>query len=159
MESAPETPSSPSNAASASVPVVASVVVAHPHTGLDAVLESLAAQDYPHLTHLFFVVGAPGGEATASPAQTATLETTTAAITAALPGAIVRTVVGNPGYGPTQNEAARMVEGDNGLFLFLHDDVALAPNAVSAMVTEMFASNAALVGPKLVDWDDPSVLQ
>lgn len=159
MESAPETPSSPSKSASVGVAVVTSVVVAHPHAGLDVVLESLAAQDYPYLTYLFFVVGAPAGEANAPPAQAAPLEPTTAAITAALPGAIVRTVVGNPGYGPTQNEAARMVEGDNGLFLFLHDDVALAPNAVSVMVAEMFVSNAALVGPKLVDWDDPSVLQ
>lgn len=154
MESASETPSSLPNAAPVGVPVVASVVVAHPHPGLDATVAALAAQDYAHLTHLFFVVGAPGGGAD-EPA----LQAATAAITAVLPQAIVRTVVGNPGYGPTQNEAARMVEGDNGLFLFLHDDVALAPNAVTAMVDEMFASNAALVGPKLVDWDDPSVLQ
>lgn len=154
MESAPETPSSPPNAAPGGVPVVASVVVAHPHPGLDATLEALGAQDYPHLTYLFFVVGAPGGGA-----DDPRLEATMRAITEALPQAILRTVVGNPGYGPTQNEAARMVEGDRGLFLFLHDDVALAPNAVSAMVVEMFASNAALVGPKLVDWEDPSVLQ
>lgn len=154
MESAPETPSSPPNVAAGGVPVVASVVVAHPHPCLEATLEALAAQDYPHLTHVFFVVGAPGG-ATSDPR----VDATTAAITAVLPGAIVRSVVGNPGYGPTQNEAARMVEGDNGLFLFLHDDVALAPNALSAMVAEMGASNAALVGPKLVDWDDPSLLQ
>ena len=154
MESAPETPSSPPNAAPGGVPVVASVVVAHPHPGLGATLEALGAQDYPHLTYLFFVVGAPGGGA-----DDPRLEATMRAITEALPQAILRTVVGNPGYGPTQNEAARMVEGDRGLFLFLHDDVALAPNAVSAMVVEMFASNAALVGPKLVDWEDPSVLQ
>ena len=134
--------------------MVASVVVAHPHPCLEASLAALAAQDYPHLTHVFYVVGAPGGGG--SDPRT---EATVAAITAALPQAIVRSVVGNPGYGPTQNETARMVEGDNGLFLFLHDDVALAPNAVSVMVAEMFASNAALVGPKLVDWDDPSLLQ
>jgi GT2 family glycosyltransferase len=121
---------------------------------LEATLEALAAQDYPHLTHAFFVIGAPGGAA-----SDPRVDATTAEITAVLPGAIVRSVVGNPGYGPTQNEAARMVEGDNGLFLFLHDDVALAPNAVSVMVAEMGASNAALVGPKLVDWDDPSLLQ
>ncbi|MFM7094758.1 MAG: hypothetical protein ACKOYL_09430 [Actinomycetota bacterium] len=104
MESAPETPSSLPNAAPAGVPVVASVVVAHPHPGLDATLGALAAQDYPHLTHLFFIVGATGGGA-----NDPRLEATAAAITAVLPRAIVLTVVGNPGYGPTQNEAARMV--------------------------------------------------
>ena len=111
-------------------------------------LDSLVAQDYPQLQFVFFLVGTDGLDN-----ESARL------ITDRLPGAIVRSVVGNPGYGPTQNEVARMVEGDNGLFLFLPDDVVLAPDAVSVMVAEMFRSNAALVGPKIVDWDDPSVLQ
>ena len=154
MESAPvaenshESPSGAPAAPVTNVPVVASVVVASPHPDLGATLDALAAQDYPTLQFVFFLVGADGGDSEAA-----------RLIAERLPGAVVRTVVGNPGYGPTQNEAARMVEGDNGLFLFLHDDVAPAPDAVRLMVAEMFRSNAALVGPKLVDWNDPSVLQ
>ncbi|MFM8389768.1 MAG: hypothetical protein ACKOA5_11020, partial [Actinomycetota bacterium] len=63
---------------------MASVVVAHPRPGLDATLEALAAQDYPHLNHLFFVVGATGGSAIDP-----RVEAIAAAITAALPRAIV----------------------------------------------------------------------
>ena len=150
MESAPETPSETPRAESPAVPVVASVVVASPSSDLAEAVGALAAQDYPQVQHVFFVAGdaAEGG-----------VDEATAVIRAALPGAIVRNVVGNPGYGPTQNELARMVEGDNGLFLFLHDDVALAPDAISQMVAELFRSNAGLVGPKLVDWDDPTILQ
>ena len=154
MESASETPSRPPDAAPSGVPVVASVVVASPHPDLAGTVEALAAQDYPNLTQVFFIVGASAGGDPDPDSRAAA-----AVITAALPGAIVRNVVGNPGFGPTQNEVARMVEGDNGLFLFLHDDVALRPDAVSTMVAEMFRSNAALVGPKLVDWDDPGLLQ
>lgn len=148
METAHENPSGPTSVPAPTVPVVVSVVVASPHPDLEATLEALAAQDYPHLQYLFFVVGADGTDGEAA-----------RLIVDRLPGAVVRSVVGNPGYGPTQNEAARMVEGDNGLFLFLHDDAAPAPDAVSVMVAEMFRSNAALVGPKLVEWDDPAVLQ
>ena len=135
------------------VPVVASTVVylaadGRVPEGFAEMLESLAAQDYPALQFVFFVTGE--GVATAA---------VEALIAESLPAAVVRTVVGNPGFGPTQNEIARMVEGDNGLFLLLHDDVALAPDAVSQLVTEMFRSNAGIVGPKLVDWDDPGLLQ
>lgn len=155
MESALETPSSPEFGAGP-VPVVGAVVVAQPNPHLAEVLDALAAQDHPDLRFVFFVVGAAADEPTGSSGSSGPADR---AIRERLPNAIVRTVVGNPGYGPTQNELARMVEGNNGLFLFLHDDVALAPDAISLMVAEMFRSNAALVGPKLVDWDDPGVLQ
>lgn len=134
--------------APAGPPVVVSVVVASPHPDLEATLDALAAQDYPGLRFVFFVVGAD------APADEAGR-----LISDRLPGAVVRGVAGNPGYGPTQNEVLRMVAGDNGLFLLLHDDVALVPDAISVMVAEMFRSNAALVGPKLVDWAEPGVLQ
>lgn len=139
------------------MPVVASTVVylaadGQPPAGFAETLASLAAQDYPALQYVFFVCADAAADAAAGPA----LE---GLIAESLPGAVVRSVVGNPGFGPTQNEIARMVEGDNGLFLLLHDDVALAPDTVSALVTEMFRSNAGVVGPKLVDWDDPGLLQ
>jgi GT2 family glycosyltransferase len=139
------------------VPVVASTVV---HLSVDGrvpegfaeMLGSLADQDYPALQFVFFV----SSEGPANDSRVSDLE---AFVADRLPGAVVREVVGNPGFGPTQNEIARMVEGDNGLFLLLHDDVALAPDAVSQLVTEMFRSNAGIVGPKLVDWDDSGLLQ
>ena len=139
------------------VPVVASTVVhlaagGQAPEGFTEVLGSLAAQDYPALQFVFFVT-------TGGVADGGDISAVEALITESLPEAVVRSVVGNPGFGPTQNEIARMVEGDNGLFLLLHDDVALAPDAVSQLVTEMFRSNAGIVGPKLVDWDDPGLLQ
>ena len=139
------------------VPVVASTVVhlsadGQPPDGFSETLASLAAQDYPALQFVFFVSSGAGGDG----APAGAVESL---IAESLPGSVVRSVVGNPGFGPTQNEIARMVEGDNGLFLLLHDDVALAPDVVSQLVTEMFRSNAGIVGPKLVDWDDPGLLQ
>ena len=41
------------------------------------------------------------------------------------------------------------------LYLFCHDDVVLAPDAVRRMVEEAFRSNAGIVGPKLVDYEEP----
>ena len=113
------------------------------------VVAGLVGQDYESLQYLFFLVG-PDDEVR---------QAYESHIAQHLPLAAVRKVEGNPGYVPTQNAAARLVEGDNGLFLFLHDDVCLASNAVSELVTELSRSNAAVVGPKLVQWDDPSLLQ
>ena len=50
-----------------------------------------------------------------------------------------------------------MVEGAS-LFLFCHDDVAPDPDAVHLLVEEAFRSNAGVVAPKLVSWDDPARL-
>lgn len=126
-------------------PVVAVVVVHEPGEWFDEVLAALAAQEYPNLRHLFLVAGDTGDV----PGRIAAL----------LPSAYVRAVDGNPGYGPAANEVMRLVEGDNGFFCLLHDDVALEPDAIRLMVEELFRSNAGVVGPKLVDWDDPKVLQ
>ena len=125
--------------------VVAVVVVTQPAIGFEQVLEGLAAQDYPNLKTLFLVVGEPGE----LPAQ----------IHERVPGAFVRAVVDNPGYGAAANEVMRLVEGRNGFFLLMHDDVALDHDAVRVLVEELFRSNAGIVGPKLVDWDKPNVLQ
>ncbi len=50
-----------------------------------------------------------------------------------------------------------MVQGAS-LLLFCHDDIAPDPDAVHIMVEESFRSNAGVVGPKLVSWDDPARL-
>ena len=125
-------------------PVVAAVVVHEPGAWFGESLQALAKQDYPNLQTLFFVTS--GSEVTAE-------------IRKHLPDAIVRTVDGNPGYGPLMNEIGRLVEGDGGFFCLLHDDVALEPDAVSRLMEEMFRSNAGIVGPKLVMWDDPTIVQ
>lgn len=127
-------------------PVVCSMVVRAPGEWFSEVLHALAAQDYPNVQTLFFVIDDGGATDVAAKIQ------------AVLPAAIVRMVEGNPGWGPVQNQVLRLVEGDAGFFCFLHDDVALEPGTISALIEEMFRSNAGLVGPKLVEWTDPRVL-
>ncbi len=121
------------------------MVVHEPGPWFDEVLSGLARQDYPNLRSLFLVVGDIGE----LPAK----------IRAVVPHAFVRGADGNPGFGAVVDEVLRLVEGDNGFFCILHDDVALDPDAIRLLVDEMYRSNAGIVGPKLVDWDHPQVLQ
>lgn len=122
------------------------MVVHDPGPWFAETLGSLAGQDYPNLQTLFFL--------------TASCDDSVAAtIRGVLPQAVVRSVQGNPGFGPTVNEVMRLVEGDAGFFCFLHDDVALEADAISRLIEETYRSNAGVVGPKLVEWDDPTVLQ
>ena len=67
-----------------------------------------------------------------------------------VPNAFVRGDRQRRGYGAAANEVLRLVEGDNGFFCFLHDDVALDPGAIRLLVEELYRSNAGIVGPKLV---------
>lgn len=130
-------------------PPVVVVVVAHdPGADFDQVLDGLVAQDYPNLRTLILDTG-PEADAGAFAARVADR----------VPDAFVRRVEGNPGFGPAANEVLRLVDGANGFFCIVHDDVALDPSAVRLLVEELYRSNAGIVGPKLVDWDDPTVLQ
>ncbi|MFP5487239.1 MAG: glycosyltransferase, partial [Acidimicrobiia bacterium] len=132
------------------VPSVVSVMVVHePGDWFDETLQALADQDYPNFRSLFLVVARDDDE----------LDAVTARIRDVLPGAFVRPAPGNIGFGPVANEVLRLVEGDNGFFLLCHDDVAPSRQSVRLMVAELFRSNAGLVGPKLVDWDEPRLLQ
>ena len=126
-------------------PVVAVMVVFEPGDWFDEVLDGLADQDYGNLKSLFLIVGEPGDV----PDR----------VRHRVPNAFVRAVGNPPGYGAVANEVLRLVEGDNGFFCFLHDDVALDPSAIRLLVEELYRSNAGIVGPKLVAWDDPGVLQ
>ena len=121
------------------------MVVHEPGTWFTEVLRSLAAQDYSNLRCLFLVAGEHGDRP--------------ALIRDLVPNAFVRGVSGNPGFGAAANEVLRLVEGANGFFCFLHDDVALDPDAIRLMVEELYRSNAGIVGPKLVEWARPHVLQ
>lgn len=116
----------------------------------DEVLRGLSAQDHPNLQVLFLLTGtAEGVDATELHAR----------IAGVLPSAHVRTLPDGLGFGAAGNEVLRLVEGESGFFCFLHDDVALDPGAIRLLVEELYRSNAGIVGPKLVDWDDPLVLQ
>ncbi len=137
----------------ASAPVAPGVVVAlvvHPPSAtLDDCLDSLAAQDYPNLRVLALVTGT-------DPADQAAVE---AAVTARGLAGHVRQLGANPGFGSAANAVLRLVQGDGGFFLFLHDDTALEPDAVRQMVEELYRSNAGVIGPKFVEWDDPRRIQ
>ncbi|MFW2382461.1 MAG: hypothetical protein ACN4GZ_11940 [Acidimicrobiales bacterium] len=63
------------------------------------------------------------------------------------------------GFAALANWAIENVdETESPFLLIVNDDTALAPGAVAHLVEEMLRSNAGVVGPKLVDWDDPSKL-
>ena len=124
--------------------VVAVVVTTDPGPWLDEALSSLAAQDYEELSVLVLSTGEDDPEVMIRVARV-------------LPDAFVRQLPGRPGYAAAANEALGMVEGA-AFFLLLHDDVALDPDAVHKLVEESFRSNAGVVSPKFVNWDDPRVL-
>lgn len=132
------------------VPSVVSVMVVHePGDWFDETLASLAAQDYTNFRTLFLLTERDDEGAAEVSSRIRTV----------LPSAFVRTLPGTIGFGAGANEVLRLVEGDNGFFLICHDDIALAPDAVRVLVAELFRSNAGIVGPKLVDWDEPRRLQ
>ena len=129
----------------AQVPAVVAVVVTNgPGPWLEEALSSLAAQDYEEMSVLVLSTGEDDPEVTERVARV-------------LPDAFVRHLPGHPGYAAASNEALGMVEGA-AFFLLLHDDVALDPDAVHKLVEESFRSNAGVVSPKFVNWDDPRVL-
>lgn len=127
----------------AAPPVVAVVVTHGPGPWFDDVLTGLARQDYPNLETMFLVTGDG---------------VSSERIRSVLPLAHVRVVPGNHGFGPTANAALHLIEG-SGLFCFMHDDVALDSSTITLLVEELYRSNAGIVGPKLVEWDNPLVLQ
>lgn len=133
-----------------SPPVVAVVVVHEPGDWLADSLGALASQDYPALQHLILVTGSES-----DPGRRPILD----AIQTHLPTGLVRFLGGNPGYAGACNRVLDLVQGDSGFFCFLHDDVALAPDAVTRFVEETYRSNAGVVGPKLVYWDEPRMIQ
>src|SRR6202161_1274132 len=121
-------------------PVVAVIVTCDPGPWFAEMLRAFAAQEYPELSVL--VLDAGGAE---DPSAT---------VAAELPGAFVRLLGVNRGFGASANEALTMVEGASH-FLFCHDDIAPAPDAVHQLVEESYRSNAGVGAPKLVSWDDP----
>jgi GT2 family glycosyltransferase len=124
-------------------PVVIVLVTHDPGGWFDETLRSIAAQTYPNTAVLVVDAGSvlPLREQIAD----------------VLPAAALRSVDADPGFAGAANEVLTAVEGA-AFFLFCHDDVRLAPDAVQLMVEEAFRSNAGVVGPKIVDWHDPDQL-
>ena len=125
-------------------PPVVAVVVAHdPGPWFEETLASLGSQDYAELSVLVL--------------DAASEEELTERVAAVLPSAYVRRFEENRGFGATVNEVRAMVDGAD-YFLLCHDDVALFPDTVHLLVEEAFRSNAGIVSPKVVRWDDPEQL-
>ena len=128
----------------ASAPAVVAVVITRdPGPWLEDTLGALAAQDYPQLAVL---VVAAGGE-----------RDPTSRVARVFPDAFVRRLDRPLAFGAAANEVLGVVEGA-AFYLICHDDCAPDANAVRLMVEESFRSNAGIVAPKVVSWDDPLVL-
>ncbi len=125
-------------------PVVAVVVTHDPGPWFEESLRSLRDQTYRALSVLVIDAGSAVDP--------------TPRIAAVLPSAYVRRLDANPGFGAVANEVLGVVEGA-AFHLICHDDVALDPDAVRALVEEAFRSNAGIAGPKLVAWSSPAELR
>ena len=122
-------------------PAVVAVIVTHdPGPWFDEALAAVRDQDYPNL--LVLVIDA------------ASATDPTPRVAETMPSAYVRRIEANRGFGAAANEVREVVDGA-AFFCFLHDDAAPAPDAVRTLVSEAMRSNAGIVGPKLVQWDDP----
>ncbi len=125
-------------------PVVAVVVTRSPGPWLEQCLLALHAQDYgEQLTTLVIDAGS----------STPLAER----VAAVAPEVYLHRLERNDGFGPSANVALDLVEGA-AFLLFCHDDVVPDPDAVRRMVEEAFRSNAAIVAPKLVDFQQPDRL-
>ena len=120
------------------------VVVAHePGDWFTETLESLSLQDYEHLS-------------------VAVVDAASSGIGPRVSGVIADAVVidgaGTTGFSQAANAVLDAgIEAD--FLLVCHDDVALARDAVTTLVAEALRSNAGVVGPKIVEWDRPEILQ
>jgi GT2 family glycosyltransferase len=133
----------PSESVVTAPPVVAILVTKNPGPWLEEALASHAAQDDPSLSVLV--------------QDNASGEDPTPRIARVMPHAYVRRLDAGGGFAAAANAVLGTVEGATFL-LFCHDDVAFEPTAIRVMVEEAYRSNAAIVGPKLVDHDRPDVL-
>jgi GT2 family glycosyltransferase len=123
--------------------VVAVVVASDPGPSFEECLSALVGQDYERLSVLVIDAGSE--------------QPLAARIAAVTPDAYVHRLARNSGFGPSANAALDIVDGA-AYFLVCHDDVVPEPDAVRRMVEEAFRSNAGIVAPKLVAFDEPDRL-
>ena len=120
--------------------IVAVCITEHTSGDLDTCLESLVAQNYPNLSILVIDAGHP--------------ESIADRVASIAPDAYLHRLQGTPGFAAAANQALSLVK-DATFLLMCRDDVELQERTVTAMAEEMFRSNAGVVTPKLVEWDDP----
>ena len=72
-----------------------------------------------------------------------------------IPEAAVSEVPSSKGFGDAANKVETLVEGA-AFYLFLADDTLVASDAVTLLVDEALESNAGILGPKVLDWNDPT---
>ncbi len=140
--------------ASEQLPSVLVIVVTHaPGAWFDTTLESLAELKYPNLKYLFID--------TAGDATDRIKETIPKAVVIHAPHAKGFADGVNTIFNPTalikQNFNPELLVTD--FLLICHDDIAPEPEALETLVKETLASGAAVAGPKLLDWDQPEVIQ
>ncbi len=122
-------------------PLVVTVVVAHdPGEWFDECLVSLAHSNYPNLE--FIVV------------DNASTVPLSGRVESYLPAAKLLRIEEDEGFATACNSAVLEVTGATHL-VFCHDDVALAPDAITEMMEVAYAENAGIVTPKIVVWDSP----
>ena len=137
----PDVPSEPR----AATPSVTAVVVTHdPGAWFEETLDSIITQDYPRLD-LVVVDGTGGGGLDER-------------VRAVAPNATLIDASDTDGFAAAANTVLE-TDIESAFLLVCHDDVALASDAVRVLVTEALRSNAGVAGPKLVEWDQPDVLQ
>ena len=124
--------------------VVAIVVATNPGDGFAETLASLAAQDYANFSVL--VVDAADGDPIAEQ------------VAGVIPDAYIHRVTGAPGFSAAANQAMTLISGA-AFLLICHDDVALDARCTSTLVEELYRSNAGIVTPKVVQWEDRRRLQ
>lgn len=121
-------------------PVVAVVVSSDPGPWLEECLVALLDQDYTNLSILVLDAGST--------------EPIADRVAAVAPQVYLRRLERNDGFGPSANAVLGAVEGATH-YLFCHDDIVAEPDALKRMVEEAFRTNAGIVCPKLVEYDDP----
>jgi GT2 family glycosyltransferase len=129
-------------------PTVLAVLVVHNGSAwIQRVLSSLARQTHARLGVLAIDNGSTDGSAE-------TLDRVLGA------RRVVRSSV-NHGFPAAMRRAMELPAAKEADYLlFLHDDTALQPDAVAQLVeAAQRMEGAGIVGPKVLDWDDPSVLR
>ena len=124
-------------------PVVAVVVANEPGDWFEEALVALGSQDYPNQSVLVMDAGGDADSARR--------------VASVLPDAYLRRVPTRPGFAAAANDVLQTVQGASFL-VFCHDDVAMEPDAIRLLVEEALRSNAGIVAPKVVEWDNPDRL-
>lgn len=146
--------SAPVAAAGPGSPAVLAVVVTHNgRKWLKDCLVSLNAQTYPHLDVL--VVDDASPDFRSSPH----LKRVVKRHLRRRRWGFMRTPR-SLGFGGAINWALSRVRTDADLLLFVHDDAALDSDALEQMAARLAKDrDTAIVGPKIVSWDDPAMLE